>query len=72
MIKAYVLTNCQKCEELKSYMRRKGIAFVELNVETNPKALAKMTLAKVENYPAIEINGKIYSYDVGKLKRIIG
>lgn len=71
MIKVYVLTNCQRCEELKSYMRKNNIAFKELNVEQNSKALAKMTMEGLDKYPVIEINGILYSDDVDNLKKIV-
>lgn len=72
MIKAYVLTNCQRCEELKTYMKKNNILFKELNVEKNTEALARMTMEGLDKYPVLEINGRFYSSDdVNDLKRMI-
>lgn len=71
MINVYVLPNCQRCEEFKSYMKKNNISFRELNVENNPKALAKMTMEGIDKYPAVEINGKIYNDELNQLKKIV-
>ena len=71
MIKTYTLPNCQICEELKAYMRKNNINFQDINVETNPKALAKMTMEGIEKYPAVEINGVIYTDELSKLKKMV-
>lgn len=70
MIKVYVLSSCQRCEELKSYMKRKSIKFNEIDVEKNPRALAKMTIEGIDKYPVIEIDGRLYSGEVNDLKRM--
>ena len=70
-VKAFTLTNCPNCDELKSYMKSSNIVYEEANVETDPSALAKMTLEGIEQYPAVEVNGMIYSGDVDKLKSIV-
>jgi len=71
MIKAYVLTNCQRCEELKTFMKKNNIYFEELNVERSPRALARMTMEGMDRYPVIEIDGKLYDDDVSTLKKIL-
>jgi glutaredoxin len=71
MIKAYTMTNCPMCEELKSYMRNSHIAYEEANVDTDPGARAKMVFNDIEQMPAIEVNGKLYSGDVDELKNIV-
>lgn len=71
MVKTYTLPNCPMCEELKSYMRNSHIAYEEANVESDPKALARMTIEGIEQYPAVEINGTVYSGDVDELKSIV-
>lgn len=71
MVKTYTLPNCPMCEELKSYMRNSHIAYEEANVESDPSALAKMTFEGIEQYPAVEINGMVYSGDVSELKNIV-
>ena len=42
MVKAYTMTNCPMCEELKAYMRNSHIAYEEANVDTDPGARAKI------------------------------
>ena len=71
MVKTYTLPNCPMCEELKSYMRNSPINYEEANVESDPRALARMTMEGIEQYPAVEINGMIYSGDVSELKNIV-
>lgn len=71
MIKTYTLPNCPMCEELKAYMRNSHISYVEANVESDPKALARMTVEGIDQYPAVEIDGKIYSGNVENLKKIV-
>ena len=71
MIKVYVLPNCQRCEDLRMYMRKNNIPFQELNVEKNPKALAKMTIEGIDQYPVVEVNGRLYKNGVEQLKRLV-
>lgn len=71
MIKLYTLPNCTICEELRSYMRNNHIAYEEANVANNPRALAKMANEGINNFPAVEINGVIYSGNVNELKKIV-
>mgnify|MGYP004675174911 FL=1 len=71
MVKTYTIPNCPMCEELKSYMRNSHINYEEANVESDPRALARMTMEGIEQYPAVEINGMIYSGDVSELKNIV-
>lgn len=71
MIKVYVLPNCQRCEDLKTYMRKNSIPYQELNVEKNPRALARMTVEGIDQYPIVEINGRLYKNDVSQLKKLV-
>lgn len=71
MVKVYTLSNCPMCEELKSYMNNSHISYEEANVESNPRALARMTIEGVEQYPAVELNGQIYPGNVDYLKKIV-
>ena len=48
MVKTYTLPNCPMCEELKSYMRNSHINYEEANVESDPRALARMTMEGIE------------------------
>ena len=71
MIKIYTIPKCPLCEELRRYMKNNYINYVEANIENDPKALARMTIEGINNYPAVEINGIIYSGNVNELKRIV-
>ena len=71
MIKTYTIPNCPMCEELKSYMKSSHIDYTETNVEEDFMARAKMVSLDIEQMPAIEINGKIYSGDIEELKNIV-
>lgn len=71
MIKTYTIPNCPMCEELKSYMKSSHIDYTETNVEEDFMARAKMVSLDIEQMPAVEINGKIYSGDIEELKNIV-
>lgn len=71
MLRIYMMPNCKRCEELKIFLREKNIRYEELNVERNARALAKMTANGVEQYPVVEINGRLYNREVNDLKKII-
>ena len=42
-----------------------------MNVEKNPRALAKMTVEGIDQYPVVEINGRLYKDGVEQLKRLV-
>ena len=71
MIKTYTMPNCPMCEELKSYMRNSHISYEERNVEEDWKAHAKLRANDIEQMPAVEINGVLYSGDIEELKNIV-
>ena len=71
MIKTYTIPNCPMCEELKSYMKSSHIDYTETNVEEDFMARAKMVSLDIEQMPAIEVNGKVYSGDIEELKSIV-
>ncbi len=71
MIKTYTMPNCPMCEELKSYMKNSHIQFEETNVEEDFMARAKMVSLDIDQMPAVEVNGKVYSGDVNELKNIV-
>lgn len=71
MIKTYTIPNCPMCEELKAYMKSSHIDYTETNVEEDFRARAKMTSLDIEQMPAVEVNGKIYSGDIEELKNIV-
>lgn len=71
MIKTYTMPNCPRCEELKSYMKNSHISYEEINVEENFEARAKLVSLDIEDAPAVEVNGKVYSGDIDMLKNIV-
>lgn len=71
MLRVYIMPNCKRCEELKIFLKNKNIVCEELNVEKNPKALAKMVSNGIEQYPVVEINGRLYDREVNDLKKLI-
>lgn len=71
MIKTYTIPNCPMCEELKVYMKNSRIDFEERNVEEDFMARAKLVSLDIEQMPAIEVNGKVYSGDISELKKIV-
>lgn len=71
MIKTYTMPNCPMCEELKGYMKNSHIQFEETNVEEDFMARAKMVSLDIDQMPAVEVNGKVYSGDVNELKNIV-
>ena len=71
MIRVYVLPNCPKCEELKRYMRSKKVRFEEINIGKDSKALARMTMRGIDEFPTLEINGVLYTDTVASLKRLL-
>lgn len=71
MIKTYTMPDCPRCEELKSYMKNSHISYEEINVEENFEARAKLVSLDIEDAPAVEVNGKVYSGDIDMLKNIV-
>jgi glutaredoxin len=69
MIKAYTMTGCPMCEELKKYMKDSNINFEEKNVDEDFTARAKLVSLDIEQMPAIEVDGSVYSEDVQNLKK---
>ena len=59
------------CEELKNYMKNSHISYEETNVEEDLVARAKMVSLDIDQMPAVEVNGKIYSGNVDELKNIV-
>lgn len=71
MIRAYTMPDCPMCEELKQYMKASHINFEESNVEEDFIARAKLVSLDIEQMPAIEMNGHVYSGDVEELKKMV-
>ena len=71
MIKTYTIPNCPMCEEFKSYLKSSHISYEESNVEEDFVARAKLVSLDIEQMPAVEVNGKVYSGDIEELKSIV-
>ena len=71
MVKTYTIPNCPMCEELKLYMKNSHNSYEETNVEEDFRARAKLVSLDIEQMPAVEVNGKVYSGDIEELKNIV-
>jgi glutaredoxin len=71
MIKTYTMNGCPMCEELKKYMKLSNINFEEKNVDEDFTARAKLVILDIEQMPAVELNGKVYSGDLEELKHLV-
>ena len=60
-----------KFEEFKSYLKSSHISYEESNVEEDFVARAKLVSLDIEQMPAVEVNGKVYSGDIEELKSIV-
>ena len=52
-------------------MKNSHIQFEEANVEEDFMARAKMVSLDIDQMPAVEVNGKVYSGNVDELKNIV-
>lgn len=63
MVKVYSISECSKCDEVKSYLASKGITFESIDVRENMEARKEMTsLTKAMSVPVTYIGG---SYVIG-------
>ena len=59
-IKVYSTSTCPWCHVLKDYLKKKNIAFDEIDVSTDHEAARKMVEKSGQmGVPQIEINGKM-------------
>ena len=60
MVKVYTTNTCPWCDKAKSYLKSKGIAFEELNVQDDMIAREEMIKkAKQMGVPVLDVNGTI-------------
>ena len=60
MITLYTTSVCHFCVKTKEYLKAKGLAWVEHNVQTNPPMAAEMIRKTGQmGVPVIDIDGKI-------------
>ena len=58
-------------DEPNRNVRNSHITYEETNVEEDFRAYAKLTSLDIDQMPAVEINGKVYSGDIEELKNIV-
>jgi len=56
----YSKTVCPYCVQAKSFLKSKGIAFDEINIETTPEAREFIMTEGHRTVPQIYIDGKIF------------
>lgn len=71
MFKLYTQENCPNCDELKAFLKEKGVAYDEVDVNTDTKARAFMIMNDLEATPAVTINDNIISGAVMDMKSTI-
>ncbi|MBM6839490.1 glutaredoxin family protein [Clostridium saudiense] len=60
MVKVYTTNTCPWCDKAKSYLKSKGIAFEELNVQDDMIAREEMIKkSKQMGVPVLDVNGTI-------------
>ncbi len=59
MFKLYTQENCPNCEELKAFLKDKGISYDEVDVNNDTKARAFMIMNDLEATPAMTFNNDI-------------
>lgn len=60
MVKVYTTNTCPWCDKTKSYLKSKGIAFEELNVQDDMIAREEMIKkSKQMGVPVLDVNGTI-------------
>lgn len=73
-IKIYSQPTCPACNEVKEYLKGKGIPFTDLDILSDDKALEEMLhVHKVRVTPLIIINGtkKLIGFDVEELEKTL-
>ena len=60
MVKVYTTNTCPWCDKAKSYLKSKGIAFEELNVQDDMIAREEtIKKSKQMGVPVLDVNGTI-------------
>ena len=68
MFKLYTQENCPNCEELKSFLHEKGIAYDEIDVNQDTKARAFMIMNDLETTPAIAAGDNVFAGELIDIK----
>lgn len=68
MFKLYTQENCPNCEELKAFLKQKGISYDEVDVNNDTKARAFMIMNDLETTPALSIDNNIISGELADIK----
>ncbi len=68
MFKLYTQENCPNCEELKEFLKEKGISYDEVDVNNDTKARAFMIMNDLETTPALTMNDNIIAGEVMDMK----
>ena len=68
MFKLYTQENCPNCEELKLFLKEKGIRYDEVDVNNDTKARAFMIMNDLETTPALTMNDNIIAGEVMDMK----
>lgn len=58
-ITVYITSTCPYCDMLTNFLKEKNISYNEVNVENDPKAMAKVVESTGQmGVPQTEVNGK--------------
>jgi mycoredoxin len=71
-ITMYTTTWCSDCRRAKSFLKERGVAFREVNIEQDPAAAALVTAANKgkRKVPTLEVGGRYFAcspFDAEKL-----
>ncbi|HOC18227.1 MAG TPA: glutaredoxin domain-containing protein [Vicinamibacterales bacterium] len=56
----YAVPGCPRCEEVRQFLRGRGIAFDEIDVQTNPLAFHRtMIFSGTPAVPALDVDGRV-------------
>jgi len=59
-IMIYTISGCPHCEELKDFLRKRGVEFEDIDVEENDEVAEEIIEKTGQNgFPVIDIDGEI-------------
>ncbi len=59
-VKLYAVPGCPRCEEVRQFLRDRGIAFTEIDVLTTPLAFHRtMVFSGTPAVPAVDVDGRV-------------
>lgn len=72
-VKVYSTKTCPWCDQVKDFLREKGVKFEEIDVGTDQKAAQEMIQKSGQmGVPQIEINGEIIvGFDQAKIEKAL-